>query len=59
VGEDLSIGYLSHTTETVRLYLQESIAFRVLTAEAAVPLRYRRSKAELAPPTDAAKRAVK
>lgn len=52
IGEDLSIGYLSHTTETVRLYLQESLTFRVLTAEAAVPLRYRRGKAELAPPRD-------
>jgi uncharacterized linocin/CFP29 family protein len=51
VGEDFSIGYLSHTASTVRLYIQESLTFRVLTAEAAVPLRYRGSKAELAPPT--------
>jgi uncharacterized linocin/CFP29 family protein len=50
VGEDLSIGYLSHTADTVRLYLQESLTFRVLTAEAAVALRYQESKAELAPP---------
>ncbi|MBA4095578.1 MAG: bacteriocin [Rhodospirillum sp.] len=50
VGEDLSIGYLSHTADTVRLYLQESLTFRVLTAEAAIPLRYRNSRAELAPP---------
>ena len=50
VGEDFSIGYLSHNSETVRLYLQESITFRVLTAEAAIPLRYRQTKAELAPP---------
>ena len=50
VGEDLSIGYLSHTADSVRLYLQESLTFRVLTAEAAIPLRYRGSKAELAPP---------
>lgn len=50
VGEDLSIGYLSHTPDKVRLYLQESLTFRVLTAEAAVPLRYRNSRAELAPP---------
>jgi uncharacterized linocin/CFP29 family protein len=50
VGEDFSIGYLSHTADTVRLYLQESLTFRVLTAEAAIPLRYRNSKAELAPP---------
>lgn len=50
VGEDLSIGYLSHTADIVRLYLQESLTFRVLTAEAAVPLRYRQGNAELAPP---------
>jgi uncharacterized linocin/CFP29 family protein len=51
VGEDFSIGYLSHTASTVRLYVQETLTFRVLTAEAAVPMRYRNSKAELAPPT--------
>ena len=34
----------------VRLYLQESLTFRVPTAEAAIPLRYRNRKAELAPP---------
>ncbi|HEY3146764.1 MAG TPA: family 1 encapsulin nanocompartment shell protein [Dongiaceae bacterium] len=50
VGEDFSVGYLSHTANTVRLYIQESLTFRVLTTEAAVPLRYRNSKAELAPP---------
>jgi len=53
VGEDFSIGYLSHTADAVRLYLQESLTFRVLTAEAAVPLRYRQNKAELAPPARA------
>jgi uncharacterized linocin/CFP29 family protein len=41
VGEDFSIGYLEHSTETVRLYLQESFTFRVFSPEAAVPLRYR------------------
>jgi uncharacterized linocin/CFP29 family protein len=50
VGEDFSIGYLSHSADTVRLYLQESLTFRVLTAEAAIPLRYRQGNAELAPP---------
>jgi uncharacterized linocin/CFP29 family protein len=50
VGEDFSIGYLSHTPDTVRLYLQESLTFRLLTAEAAIPLRYRTGNAELAPP---------
>lgn len=50
VGEDFSIGYLGHSADTVRLYLQESLTFRVLTAEAAIPLRYRQGNAELAPP---------
>jgi uncharacterized linocin/CFP29 family protein len=36
LGQDLSIGYLSHTDEQVRLYLQESFTFLLLTAEAAV-----------------------
>ena len=56
VGEDFSIGYLSHAADTVRLYLQESLTFRVLTAEAAIPLRYRNSAAELAPPARGASR---
>ncbi len=38
LGQDVSIGYLSHTDTSVRLYLQESLTFRVLTAEAAVSL---------------------
>ena len=40
VGQDFSIGYLDHTATTVRLYLQESMTFRVLSPEAAVPLAY-------------------
>jgi len=40
VGQDFSVGYLDHTARTVRLYLQESFTFLVLTAEAAVALRY-------------------
>jgi len=38
IGQDISIGYLSHTDAVVRLYLQESFTFRVLTSEAAVVL---------------------
>ena len=38
VGQDTSIGYLSHTDSVVRLYLQESFTFRYLTSEAAVAL---------------------
>ena len=37
-GEDLSIGYLDHDTETIRLYLEESFSFRIATPEAAVAL---------------------
>jgi uncharacterized linocin/CFP29 family protein len=37
-GQDLSIGYDSHDAEVVRLYVEESFAFRVATPEAAVPL---------------------
>ena len=38
IGQDVSIGYLSHTDAVVRLYLQETFTFRVLTSEASVAL---------------------
>ena len=38
IGQDVSIGYLSHTDATVQLYLQESFTFLLLTGEAAVAL---------------------
>jgi uncharacterized linocin/CFP29 family protein len=38
VGQDLSIGYLSHSDTVVRLYLQETFTFLLLTTEAAVSL---------------------
>ncbi|MFT8717906.1 family 1 encapsulin nanocompartment shell protein [Acetobacter sp.] len=38
IGQDFSIGYLSHTAEQVELYLQESFVFRVLTSEASVAI---------------------
>jgi uncharacterized linocin/CFP29 family protein len=38
IGQDISIGYLSHTDAIVRLYLQETFTFRVLTSEASVAL---------------------
>lgn len=40
VGRDISIGYWGHDDEKVQLYLEESLTFRVLSAEAAVPLVY-------------------
>jgi uncharacterized linocin/CFP29 family protein len=38
-GEDLSIGYLSHTPDVVRLYFEESFSFRVIEPDAAIVLR--------------------
>jgi len=38
IGQDISIGYLSHTDAAVRLYLQESFTFLLLTTEAVVAL---------------------
>jgi len=38
LGQDVSIGYLSHTETAVKLYLQETLTFLLLTAEAAVAL---------------------
>ena len=41
IGRDFSIGYQDHSASSVKLYLQESFTFRVLSPEAAVPLVYR------------------
>ena len=38
IGQDVSIGYDSHTDNAVRLYLQETFTFLFLTSEAAVAL---------------------
>jgi uncharacterized linocin/CFP29 family protein len=38
IGQDVSIGYLSHTDTAVRLYLQETLTFLMLTSEASVAL---------------------
>ena len=38
IGQDVSIGYLSYTEAVVRLYLQETFTFLLLTTEAAVAL---------------------
>jgi uncharacterized linocin/CFP29 family protein len=42
VGRDLSIGYTGHDATKVNLYVLESLTFRVLSAEAAICLRYAR-----------------
>jgi uncharacterized linocin/CFP29 family protein len=39
LGQDLSIGYLSHNDASVRLYLQETLTFLLQTAEASVVLQ--------------------
>jgi uncharacterized linocin/CFP29 family protein len=36
IGQDASIGYSSHSADSVRLYLQETFTFRLFTSEAAV-----------------------
>jgi uncharacterized linocin/CFP29 family protein len=38
LGEDLSIGYVDHSTESVHLYLEESFSFRVATPEASIAI---------------------
>lgn len=38
IGQDLSIGYLNHTDAAVRLYLQETFTFLLLTSEASIAL---------------------
>lgn len=38
IGQDLSIGYLSHDAESVELYFQESMTFLMYTSEAVVSL---------------------
>ena len=38
VGQDFSIGYLDHDAEHVRLYIEESFTFLVLSPQAAIPL---------------------
>jgi uncharacterized linocin/CFP29 family protein len=37
-GQDLSVGYEDHDSETVQLYIEESFSFRVVTPEAAVAI---------------------
>jgi uncharacterized linocin/CFP29 family protein len=44
IGEDVSIGYLSHNDKTVRLYLEETFTFLLLTTEASVALNANKSK---------------
>jgi uncharacterized linocin/CFP29 family protein len=45
IGEDVSIGYLGHDDKKVRLYLEESFTFLLLTTEASVALTAGKAKA--------------
>lgn len=38
IGQDVPIGYVSHTDDAVRFYLRETFTFLPLTTEAAVAL---------------------
>lgn len=40
IGRDLSIGYAGHDGDSVSLYFVESMTFRVVAPEAAVPMAY-------------------
>ena len=39
-GQDLSLGYLNHDADNVRLYLEESITFRAASPDAGIALVY-------------------
>jgi uncharacterized linocin/CFP29 family protein len=41
VGEDFSIGYLGHDNDKVRLYIEETFTFWLLSPQAAIPLVHR------------------
>jgi uncharacterized linocin/CFP29 family protein len=40
IAQDFAVGYRAHDSASIDLYLQETLAFRVLSAEAAVPLTH-------------------
>jgi uncharacterized linocin/CFP29 family protein len=44
VGQDFSIGYLDHTATTVKLYIEESFTFQLLSPQAAVAMSYAKVK---------------
>ncbi len=41
VGRDVAIGYRNHSSDEVELYLEESMTFRILAPEAAVPITFK------------------
>jgi uncharacterized linocin/CFP29 family protein len=54
VGEDFSIGYLSHDNEKVKLYIEETFTFWLLSPQAAIPLVHRASASASQPHREAA-----
>jgi uncharacterized linocin/CFP29 family protein len=54
VGEDFSIGYLGHDNDKVRLYIEESFTFWLLSAQAAIPLVHRAAASAAEPQREAA-----
>ncbi len=54
VGEDFSIGYLGHDNDTVRLYIEESFTFWLLSPQAAIPLTHRAAASAAQPRRQAA-----
>jgi uncharacterized linocin/CFP29 family protein len=54
VGEDFSIGYLGHDNETVRLYIEETFTFWLLSPQAAIPLTHRAAASAARPRREAA-----
>ena len=49
VGQDFSIGYLGHDNDKVRLYIEESFTFWLLSPQAAIPLVHRASATAVQP----------
>jgi len=54
VGEDFSIGYLGHDNDKVRLYIEESFTFWLLSPQAAIPLIHRATAEAARPRQEAA-----
>jgi hypothetical protein len=44
LGQDFSVGYLDHDSEHVRLYIEESFTFGLLSPQAAIPLTPRTAR---------------
>jgi len=42
LGQDFSIGYISHSDKTVRLYFTESFTFRVIDPAAVIPVNWKK-----------------